>query len=246
MSRLTIYPQSSDDPVSLSPGEVFRLDRRFVTGGLADATVSARHPPQVFFAEGQWMLRNDPLNRAIVIHAPDGRPVNISPGAARTLAEGDSEVFIAAYKIGISVEEDGPADPACLPSLATAEVTLTDGAEEEERLRKLLRDKPMWRIVMYTRFQRYISPTPTPGDNPSPLTAAEVLKCYPDPRSEATVNQAWREIKDATGLTLNEIGPWLVERGLLLTAHNVDIPHVNCGHRAQRGGRRSALTWDAN
>jgi len=237
MSRLTIYPQNSDDPVILSPGEVFRLDRRFVTGQLADTTVSARHPPQVFFAEGEWMIRNDPLNKVIVIHPPDGRPATISPGAARTLAGGDSEVFIAAYKIGISVEEAGAADPGCLSPVDTGEVTLSEGAEEEARLRKLLRDKPMWRVIMFTRFQRYISPNPRPGDNPSPLTAAEVLKCYPDPRSEVTVNQAWREIKDATGLTLNEIGPWLVERGLLLTAHNVDIPHVNCGHRTQHRGR---------
>jgi hypothetical protein len=240
MSRLTIYPYNTDEPVTLSPGEVFRLNRRFVTGGLADTTVSARHPPQVFFAEGEWMIRNDPSNKVIVIHAPDGRPANIGPGAARTLAVGDSQVFIAGYRVGLSVEEDGSTNLAFLSSVEpdeVTEITLADGAEEEERLKALLQNKPMWRTIMFTRLQRYISPNPKPGENPSPLTAAEVLKCYPDPRLETTVNQAWRDVKDITGLALNEIGPWLVERGLLLTDHNVDIPHVNCGHRPQRGGR---------
>jgi hypothetical protein len=233
VTKLMIYPQSANDPVTLSPGDNFPLDRRFVTGGLDDVTVSARHPPQIFYAEGEWMIRNHPENRGIVIHTPDHRAVRIGPGSARTLAAGYSEIFIATYKIGIEIEEGGAATTGSLPLPAPYEITLTDGGPEEKELKKLLDNKPMYRTIIYVRFQQYISPYPKPGHNPAPLTAAEVLECYPDPRLKATVDQACREIRDATGLTLIEIGPWLVERGLLLTTHNIDIPHVHCGHRSR-------------
>lgn len=232
MAELIVFRQNAEEPQYLISGDVCYLDRKFLTGAEEDDTISARHAPKLFSADGGWIVLNQTPNQTLVLWGPKGNVDRIGPGMARMLEDDYSELQVEERRVGLSVHGTVIAPPPA-PGPAAPITTPPDG-DAEKALRALLESKPWVRTVMYVRFQQYISARPEHVHNPEPLRAADVLACYPDAQNKAAVDQACREIRDVTRLTLWEIGPWLVERGILLRTHNIDIPHTECQHRVSR------------
>jgi len=229
VADLIIFRQNAEEPLYLTPDDICYLDRKFLTGAEDDETISARHAPKLFSADGGWIVLNQSPNQKLVLWGPSGNVDRIGPHMARKLEEDYSELLVVERRVGLEVQGT-VITPMPTPG-PTAPITTPPDGDAERALRALLDNKPWVRTVMYVRFQQYISARSEYVHNPEPLRAVDVLACYPDAQNESAVHQACREIRDATGLPLWEIGPWLVERGILLRTHNIDIPHTECQHR---------------
>jgi hypothetical protein len=233
MSKLVIFTRSAQEPPELVPGDVFYLDRRFLTGADDDEQLSARHPPKIFYGVDGWYISNETLNQTLVVWGPSGRVDWIRPRLAIRLEEGESDMQIADREVTFLVEDSaaGRESPPMLPG----PITWSPDSEAEDEMQRIMKKNPAFRTIVYVRFQEYIPPPPhgqtrLATSKPAPLTAADVTTCYPE-ATATTVNEVARRIRDITGLGLWEIGDWLADRGILLSTHNIDIPHTNCGHR---------------
>jgi hypothetical protein len=229
----------SEEPIELKPGTDFFLDRMFLTGSNGDNRYSARHAPRLFSDATDWYVEN--RQRDITLRLIEGGQIaSIGPGLSRKLEVEYSELLIVQTKVGLELRRDESASPdrvsAAEPPTLDGPRTETGEEAIESSLRAFLAKKPQVRTIVYVRFQQYISEDPIYSRSPQHLTAEQVLLCYPGAKDVSTIHQAQRDISNLTGLRLHELGPWLVSRGLLLASHNIDIPHVNCGH--WRNGHR--------
>lgn len=240
MTELVIFTRSAQDPPELSPGDVFYLDRRFLTGADNDERFSARRPPMIFYGADGWYISNHTPNQTLVLWGPSGRVDKIRPGLARKLEEGESDMQIADREVTFLVQ--GTETDRKSPPVPRGPITLEPDRKAEDEIKELMKEKPTFRTIVYVRFQEYIPPPPHGQprlawvNKPAPLSAHDVRACYPE-ATEVMVHEVCRRIRDITGLKLWEIGDWLAERGILLATHNIDIPHTACGHRrpGQRG-----------
>jgi hypothetical protein len=159
----------------------------------------------------------------------------IQPGLGKRLEGDESYMQIADREVTFLVEEDD-ADLEAPPVLPGPTTGSPDSWAEDEL--KQAMEKPTFRTIVYVRFQEYI-PAPPHGQpeltvsKPAPLTAAGVTACYPE-ATEVMVNEVARRMREITGLHLWKTGDWLASRGILLSTHNIDIPHTACGHRGPR------------
>jgi hypothetical protein len=232
MARLTIFTRSAQDPPELVPGDVFHLNRRFLTGADDDEQLP-RLGPAIFYGADGWYVSNDTSNQTLVLWSPSGRVDMIEPGLAKKLEEGESDMQIADREVALAVEEDDADLEA--PPLLPGPITEDPDKDAEDELKQVMKGKPVFRTIVYVRFQEYI-PAPPHGQprytvrKPAPLTAADVTACYPE-ATEVMVNEVARRMREITGLHLWKTGDWLASRGILLSTHNIDIPHTACGHR---------------
>ncbi|GAA1028179.1 hypothetical protein GCM10009557_12300 [Virgisporangium ochraceum] len=226
---MTIYRNDAREPVTLGPDDdVFFLDRKFLTGDNLDASVSrSHHAPKLFRADGAWMLHNQSPTDAVVLVDPDGRRRRIGPNLICPLDIGDSELELGPVKLGIEVHD--AAQPPPIPIQPGPITVPRDGYSPEEELVAYFRRKPIARTVMYVRYQQFISSLPE-HQIPRPLTAQEVRQCFAAV-TDTVVNQVQRDMQRFTGRNLAQLGHWLVERGVLLDRHRIDIPHDACEHR---------------
>jgi hypothetical protein len=230
MAELLIYRKSSEAPVVLVPADGdFFLDRKFLTGSNSDDRYSARHAPLIFPRVNGWYVHNRLRDTTLVLKGPGGNICRIGPDMTRLIEQDYSELLICECWIGLEIR--GPLENVIEPPIPDGPITNPQDGGAERALLALLESKPLLRTIMYVRFQEYISDDPVYARRPQPLTAAEVLECFPDGQNIGAVHQAWREIHEVLGISLSEMGPWLVERGILLSTHNIEIPHVNCPHR---------------
>jgi hypothetical protein len=233
MAKLVIFTRSAQEPPELVPGKVFYLNRRFLTGADDDEQFSARHPPMIFYGADGWYVSNQTPNQTLVLWGPSGRVDKIRSGLAKRLEEGESDMQIADREVTFLVE-DSDADRESPPTLP-GPITWSPDREAEDELKRIMKERPVFRTIVYVRFQEYIPPAPhgqprLAVSKPAPLTAADVTACYPE-ATMVTVHEVCRRIREITELQLWEIGDWLADRGILLSTHNIDIPHTNCGHR---------------
>jgi hypothetical protein len=241
MARLVIFTRSDQRPPELGPGDMFYLDRRFLTGSDDNEHYSARHPPVVFHGADGWYVNNETLNQPLYLWSPSGRLDTIDPGLAKRLEEGESDLQIADCEVTFLVQ--GSDADRHSPPIPRGPITWTPESEAEDALKQLMRDRPPFRIIMYTRFQEYITPRPHgqvgPAlvKRPAPLTATDTAACCGPGVTAGTVHEASRMIRKITGLELWRIGDWMVKCGILRPEHNIDIPHTACSHR------RPSLSW---
>lgn len=239
--RLVIFTRTDQQP-ELFPGDVWALDRKFLTGADDDERFHARNPPIVFYGHNSWYLSNNTPDQELVLYGPNDHVDRIRAKTGRPLEVGESVLLIVDQEVVFLVDRaPAPAKGARWP-IPDPAVKITDSPQlaAESELQDLLNSKSTFRTIIYTRFQEYILPLELArrragrANKPRHLNAQEVIKCYPDV-TLVQVNEASRTIRSITGLELHEIGPWLVDRGLLLATHNIDIPHVECGHQFARG-----------
>jgi hypothetical protein len=218
------------EPTELSPGDRLELHRRFVTGSDSDTTVSRKGNAALLFdRDGDWFVHNQSTSKTLtLVNLDEDRAYTIQRGSAQKLTASYSELHVGGrHKVGLTVHTVNPAPEAP----GTGEPTqppLDQGMEE--RLLELFQRRPQVRIVMLVRYQDFI-----PGGRDQPvlpkhLTAQEVTLCYSSV-SITMVNQYQRDIRDLIGLTADNLGPWMVERGLLRPTDRIRVPHDNCPHR---------------
>ena len=73
MTELIIFTRSTKEQPELVPGDVFKLDRYFLTGADTDERYSARHPPLIFYGADGWYVSNETSNQTIYLWGPSGR-----------------------------------------------------------------------------------------------------------------------------------------------------------------------------
>lgn len=238
MTELIIFTRSTKEQPELVPGDVFKLDRYFLTGADTDERYSARHPPLIFYGADGWYVSNETSNQTIYLWGPSGRLAAIDPGLAIRLEEGESDMQIGDYEVTFLVDstETGPQP---LPKF-TVPITWPPDRGAEEELRRQMKERPTFRVIVYARFQEYITPPPHRhtgpilARRPCPLTASDTAACCGPGVSQSAVHEVSRSLRNITGLPLWQIGDWLVRRGVLLPKHNIDIPHTACIHRDPR------------
>lgn len=219
------------EPKELQPGDTLELHRRFVTGGDADNTVSRRgHAAMLFDRDGDWFVYNRSSHKLALVNFDDDRTYTIRGGAAQPLTASYSELHVGGtHRIGLTLHIDARRDDVPGEGLPTWSQPDDDQIMEDD-LAALFKRKPKVRRVTLVRFQNFI---PGGRDHPSrskPLTAAEVALCHSGV-TEQQVNQIQRDIKELIGLDADNLGPWLVERGLLHPRDRIGLPHDSCGHR---------------
>jgi hypothetical protein len=239
VTRLIIFTRSAKDQPELAPSDIFKLDRYFLTGADTDERYSARRPPKIFYGPDGWYVSNETSNQTVYLWSPDGRLVTIEPGLAARLEDGESDIQIGDYEVTLLVSP-AEARPQQLPNLSVPVTWPPDRDAEDELRRQIKARPPAFRVIMYARFQEYITPPPHfragpfLARRPSPLTAADTEACCGPAVSQSAVHEVSRSIRSITGLPLWQVGDWLVRRGILLPKHNIDIPHTACSHQGAR------------
>lgn len=218
----------------LKAGEVLNLDRRFVTGGDSDASVSRQaNCASLFDRSGTWFVHNRSPSRDLQLMSEDGRQYRIAPGSAKEITDAYSELFVGgSHRVGLTLKADVVyhREPLTAPT-AVGEIP-TELPLELDREQELITylENERHSTVTFLRYFEFIPGTAPAGPHPKPLTAAEVVLCNPAV-TEAQVNQIQRDIKKIIGLDADATGAWLADRGILRMNSKIGLPHEQCRHR---------------
>jgi hypothetical protein len=222
------------EPKELKPGDRLELHRRFVTGGDEDTRVSrSGNAALLFDKDGEWFVHNQSQNKTLMLviveDGHDDRIHHIPQEAARKLIAPYSELHVGGpHRVGLTIHRsdsrmnsNGPGDVTDPP--------LDLGIERS--LQELFQRRPQVRTVTFLRFQTFLPDGRRYPTRPRPLTAAEVTLCHSGV-TQGQVNQIQRDVKDVTGLDADELGPWLIEHGILRPRDRIGLPHDKCAHRS--------------
>lgn len=218
------------EPTELRPGDRLELHRRFVTGGDDDTRVSRRGNAALLFdRDGEWFVHNQSSRKSLtLVNFDDDRTYTVQRGTAQQLTASYSELLVGGpHKVGLTLhvptrrnDVGGPGDTTQSPLDQSMEDQLLD----------LFQRRPQVKIVTLVRFQNFIPDGHEHHSRPKPLTAMEVTLCHSGVNVQQ-VNQIQRDIYDLIGLHADDLGPWLVDRGLLQPRDRIGLPHDKCGHR---------------
>jgi len=217
-------------PTDLNAGDRLELHRRFVTGGDADTSVSRHGNAALLFdRDGDWFVHNQSSNKPLtLVNFDDNRTYVIQRGTAHKLTASYSELYVGGpHKVGLTVHSTNLQPNSHGPG-ETTQSPLDQGMEAQ--LLELFQRRPQVRTVTLVRYQDFIPDGHDRPSRPKHLTAMEVTLCYSGVTVGA-VNQYQRDIRELIGLNADDLGPWLVERGLLHPTDRIRLPHDNCGHR---------------